>query len=102
LLKTGFFKNGVILGVAKVKESSLNPSQSNNRGIYMKKMKMNDDFQDYLIEGAVFDGDIDIPCMLSLNNIIIPKKLAPYTERKRIKNKNVVLHCFIHDFLFLI
>ncbi|MCF0107857.1 MAG: DUF4417 domain-containing protein [Bacilli bacterium] len=66
----------------------------------MKKMKMDDDFQNYLVEGAIFDGDADIPCMLTLNNIVIPKSLAPYTARKRIKNKNVVLHCFIHDFQF--
>lgn len=66
----------------------------------MKKMKMDDDFQSYLVEGAIFEGKADIPCMLRLNNIIIPKCLSPYTTRKRIKDKNVVLHCFIHDFQF--
>lgn len=66
----------------------------------MKKMKMDDDFQNYLVEGALYEGDADIPCMLRLNNLIIPKSLAPYTARKRIRDKNVVLHCFVHDFQF--
>lgn len=66
----------------------------------MKKMKMDNDFQDYLVEGAVFDGEQDIPCMLKFDNIILPKKVIPFTARKRIKNKNVFLHCFLHDFQF--
>lgn len=66
----------------------------------MKKMKMDNDFQSYLVEGAVFDGDADIPSMFRYKNIVIPKSLAPYTARKRIKNKNTFLHCFIHDFQF--
>lgn len=66
----------------------------------MKKMKMDNDFQDYLVDGAIFEGEQDIPCMLKLNNIVIPKKLAPYTARKRIKDKDVFLHCFLHDFQF--
>lgn len=64
----------------------------------MKKMKMDNDFQDYLVEGAVFDGEQDIPCMLKFNNIILPKKVAPFTARKRINDKKVFLHCFLHDF----
>ena len=63
-------------------------------------MKMDDDFQNYLVGGAIFDGDADIPCMLRLNDLIIPKSLSPYSARKRISNKNVYLHCFIHDFQF--
>ena len=66
----------------------------------MKKMKMDDDFQSYLVEGAIFDGDADIPCMLQFKNIIIPKIIAPYTARKRTKDKNTFFHCFIHDFQF--
>lgn len=66
----------------------------------MKKMKMDDDFQSYLVEGAVFEGEADIPCMLKLHNIAMPRSLAPFTSRKRIKNKKVVLHCFIHDYQF--
>lgn len=66
----------------------------------MKKMKMDDDFQSYLVEGAAFEGDADIPCMMEFKNIIIPKELVPYTARKRINNKNIFLHCFIHDFQF--
>ena len=66
----------------------------------MKKMKMDDDFQSYLVEGAIFEGDADIPSLMEFKNIIIPKELAPYTARKRINNKNIFLHCFIHDFQF--
>ena len=64
----------------------------------MKKMKMDDDFQNYLVEGARFEGDCGIPCMFKMTNIIIPKRLVPYIERKSVKDKNVFLHCFIHDF----
>ncbi len=70
------------------------------KGNNMKKMKMDDDFQGYLVEGAIFEGDCDIPCMLTQQNMAIPKALAPYTARKRIKDKNTFLHCFIHDFQF--
>jgi hypothetical protein len=66
----------------------------------MKKMKMDNDFQDYLVEGATFEGCADIPYMLKFENIVAPKRLAPYTARKRIKDKNVFFHCFIHDFKF--
>lgn len=66
----------------------------------MRKMKMDDDFQSYLVEGAIYEGDADIPCMINMKNIVIPKDCAPYTARKRLKNKNVFLHCFIHDFQF--
>ena len=63
-------------------------------------MKIDDDFQSYLIEGAIFEGDADIPCMLKFEHIVIPSDLAPYTMRKKLKNKKVFLHCFIHDYLF--
>lgn len=63
-------------------------------------MKMDNDFQSYLVDGATFDGDADIPCMIKFNNIVIPKKLVPFTARKRISNDSVFLHCFIHDFQF--
>lgn len=66
----------------------------------MKKTKMDNDFQDYLVEGAIFEGKADIPGMMNINNMIIPKFLAPYTARKRINDKDTVLHCFIHDFQF--
>ena len=66
----------------------------------MKKMKMDDDFQSYLVEGAIFDGPADIPCMLELKNISIPKVLVPFTARKRFSGCDVFLHCFIHDFQF--
>ena len=66
----------------------------------MKKMKMDNDFQGYLVEGAIFDGSADIPCMLKFDNIVVPKRLAPYSARKRIKDKDVFFHCFIHDCQF--
>ena len=69
-------------------------------GNQMKKMKMDDDFQSYLTEGAIFEGNEGIPCMLKFSNIKIPKRCIPYTERKRSKDKHVFLHCYIHDFLF--
>lgn len=66
----------------------------------MKKMKMDDDFQGYLVEGAIFEGKEDIPCMIKMQNLVLPKSLTPYSARKRIKNKETMLHCFIHDYRF--
>ena len=66
----------------------------------MKKMKMDDDFQSYLVKGALFDGFADIPCMLKFKDIVVPKRLAPFTARKRTKNRETFFHCFIHDFQF--
>lgn len=66
----------------------------------MKKMKMDNDFQDYLVDGALFEGEADIPCMMKFNNIIVPKRLVPFSSRKRTKDTNVFLHCYIHDFQF--
>lgn len=66
----------------------------------MKKMKMDDDFQSYLVEGALFEGEADIPCMMAFKNIVLPKGLIAYNERKRAKSKRLFLHCFIHDYLF--
>lgn len=66
----------------------------------MRKMKMDNDFQDYLVDGAVFEGSADIPCMLKFKDIVVPKRLAPYSARKRIKGRDVFYHCFIHDFQF--
>ena len=66
----------------------------------MKKMKMDDDFQEYLVEGAVFEGEADIPMMLKPSYFVLPKDCVPYTKRKLLTSKNVFLHCFVHDFLF--
>ena len=60
-------------------------------------MKMDDDFQSYLVKGALFDGFADIPCMLKFKDIVVPKRLAPFTARKRTKNRETFFHCFIHD-----
>lgn len=44
---------------------------------------MDDDFQSYLVKGALFDGFADIPCMLKFRDIVVPKRLAPFTARKK-------------------
>ncbi len=61
---------------------------------------MDNDFQDYLVDGVLFEGEADIPCMIKFNNIIVPKRLVPFSARKRAKDRNVFFHCFIHDFQF--
>lgn len=66
----------------------------------MKKMKMDNDFQNYLVEGAVFEGEQDNPCMLKFKNIVVPKTLISYSTRIRNKNKEAFIHCFEHDFKF--
>lgn len=92
-----FEKRGYI---CDVNQAHLNRLVGIRKDPRMRKMKMDDDFQNYLVEGAIFEGEADIPCMLKMRNMVLPSRLIPYSARKRNKDEKAFLHCFIHDFQF--
>lgn len=50
----------------------------------MKKIIIDDGFQDYLVDGAKFEGKDGIPCLLKEKRII-PKSLIPFDKARTIK-----------------
>ena len=58
-----------------------------------------DDFTFYLTQGAFLDGKYNFPIVID-KEIILPKYLVPFSQRKRIKDemkKEVALHFYMHD-----
>ena len=69
----------------------------------MRKSKLDDDFHDYLVEGASLVGKEKIPMLMELDNIDIPKDLIPYEKAKKTKDKNdrkKYVHFYQHDKTF--
>lgn len=62
----------------------------------MRKTIFDDGFQDYLVDGAKFEGRDGIPMLLNTKHII-PDCLIPFDKAKRSKNKDGYLHFYIHD-----
>ena len=62
----------------------------------MKKIIINDGFQDYLVDGAKFEGKDGIPCLLQTKRVI-PKSLIPFDKARTLKEKHGYLHFYIHD-----
>ncbi len=62
----------------------------------MKKIIIDDGFQDYLVDGAKFEGHDNIPCLLKTKHVI-PTSLIPFDKAKTAKNKRGYLHFYIHD-----
>lgn len=67
---------------------------------HKKKNRFDDGFQSYLTEKANFVGKIKMPEIIAMNNIDIPKKLIPFNNIKRSKDKRGYIHFYIHDKLF--
>ena len=62
----------------------------------MKKIIIDDGFQDYLAEGAKFEGKDGIPCLLNQKHAI-PTSLIPFDKARAAKEKHGYLHFYIHD-----
>lgn len=62
----------------------------------MKKTIIDDGFQDYLVDGAKFEGTDGIPCLLKTKHVI-PASLVPFDKARTSKNKRGYLHFYIHD-----
>ncbi len=46
----------------------------------MKKTILDDGFQAYLTEGAVFAGDAGIPMLMNLHNAQVPIDIVPFEK----------------------
>lgn len=61
------------------------------------KTLFDDGFQDYLVDGAEFEGFEGIPKLLELNNAEVPLRLVPFDKARSEKNKRGYVHFYIHD-----
>ncbi len=62
----------------------------------MKKTVFDDGFQDYLVDGAMFEGRDGIPKLLKLSPEI-PFALIPFDKARTCKSTHGYLHFYIHD-----
>lgn len=62
----------------------------------MKKTFFDDGFQDYLVDGARFEGRDGIPRLLNTTGEI-PATLIPFDKAKTSKTTHGYLHFYIHD-----
>ncbi len=65
----------------------------------MKKSIIDDGFQDYLVDGARFEGKDGIPCLLQTKHAI-PASLIPFEKAKMVKHRHGYLHFYVHDFKY--
>ena len=62
----------------------------------MRKTIFDDGFQDYLIDGAILEGNEGIPKLLKTSGEI-PSTLIPFDKARTAENKRGYLHFYIHD-----
>lgn len=65
-----------------------------------QKTILDDGFQQYLTEGAVFVGDAGIPMLMNLGNAQVPKDILPFSKARVSKNKRQYIHFYQHDKVF--
>ncbi len=65
----------------------------------MKKSIIDDGFQDYLVDGAKFEGGDGIPCLLNIKRSI-PAFLIPFPKARTVKDRRGYLHFYVHDFKY--
>lgn len=63
-------------------------------------MMFDDGYQEYLVEGATFEGEMGIPKLLNIHNTEIPRGLVSFTKAKYVTNKRQYVHFYIHDIGF--
>ncbi len=66
----------------------------------MRKTKYDDDFHNYLVEGATVVGTPGIPMLMNLKNTQIPKDIIPFEKAKYAENKRQYVHFYMHDKYF--
>lgn len=65
-----------------------------------RKTIFDDGYQSYLVEGATFEGQDGVPCLMDLKNAEIPSHLVPFSKAKTIEKKTGYVHFFEHDIRF--
>ena len=66
----------------------------------MYKNKIDDNFHNYLVEGARLVGSAGIPMLMKTKNAQIPKGLIPYDKAKKGIYKNRYVHFYLFDKYF--
>lgn len=66
----------------------------------ISKATMDDGFNSELVNGARFDGVLEIPCIEKPKEVIIPKGFTPFTMRHRAPTDNEALSFFEFDTKF--
>lgn len=69
-------------------------------GSNMAKIKIDDDFQSYLVEGASFVGEPGIPMLMDTNDACIPKKLISFPKCKYSVDRKQYVHFYVYDYQF--
>ena len=67
------------------------------KGLQMRKTKLDDGFHSYLTEGAALVGDPGIPMLVDMHNTDIPRGLIPFEKCMRATNKRQYVHFYMHD-----
>ncbi len=62
-----------------------------------RKTIFDDGFQDYLVDGAEFEGGDGIPKLLGVNNAEVPSALVSFTKAKTGKFSKGYIHFYTHD-----
>lgn len=66
----------------------------------MYKNKIDDNFHNYLVEGARLVGSAGIPMLMQTKNAQVPKGLIPYDKAKKGIYKNRYVHFYLFDKYF--
>ncbi|MCF0113188.1 MAG: DUF4417 domain-containing protein [Bacilli bacterium] len=62
-----------------------------------KNYFFDDGYQEHLVEGAFFEGEEGIPCLLNLDNCEIPTNLIPFSKARSCPKKTGYVHFYEHD-----
>ncbi|MBR1454878.1 MAG: DUF4417 domain-containing protein [Lachnospiraceae bacterium] len=66
----------------------------------MYKNKIDDNFHNYLVEGAGLVGDAGIPMLMQAKNAQVPNGLIPYNKAKKLVLRNRYIHFYLFDKYF--
>ena len=61
------------------------------------KAIIDDGMNPELVSGATFDGILEIPIIHKPDELIIPKGITPFSQRRRIRNDNEAIGFYEHD-----
>ena len=64
------------------------------------KASMDDGFDPELVEGARFDGMLEIPCIEKPSEVVVPEGFTPFTQRRRAPTDSEALSFFEYDTKF--
>lgn len=65
-----------------------------------KETLVDEGFRISLVKTAFFDGKFEIPHIDAPEDIVVPDRLVPFSQRKRSRNKNDFICFYEHDFKF--